>query len=372
MKTIISICRMGAVCAASLLALASCDTDVEAVDINQPGIAQQNPELYKTYLSNLRAYKQGVHKVMLAGFDNSNKLPYTQAQHINAVPDSVDYVILTAPEAVTEREIREMGEIREQKGIRTVYTVSFDDIKLMYDNEAADFDAQKKADIAVLDGQLAEGTLSQADHDAKSAEIQARAYTDFKTYLADSVTLRLSYCERFGFDGVIMSFKGKERITMTDDEKTTYAAWENIFLGIAADWAERHADKELLLQGKPQFYADQSIFERASYLLVPCQDASSQQGLEYSVMKAMGDGVPTAKIVPVVETTSLDASDKATGWWAGNVYASTGAARYVATEHSYEVAGLAVMNIQNDYYNPAFVYPHIRTAISIMNPNVKN
>ena len=372
MKNIIKHSLLSAACALSAFALTGCDTDVEAVDINQPGIAQQNPELYKTYLSNIRAYKQGTHKVLLAGFDNSNKLPFTQAQHINAVPDSVDYVILSNPEAVNEREIKEMGEIRDEKGIKSVYTVSFDDIKLQYDTEAADFDSQKKADIAALDDQLAAGSISEADHAAKVAEVNARAYTDFKAYLADSVSLRLSYCERFGFDGVIMSFKGKEKITMTETEKATYSAWENMFLGMAADWAARHADKELLLQGKPQFYTDQTIFERAKYLLVPCQDASSAPGIEYSVMKAMGDGVPTSKLVPVVETTSLDSSDKATGWWAGSVYATIGAARYVATEHSYELAGLAVMNIQNDYYNSAFVYPHVRTAISIMNPNVKN
>ena len=372
MKNIIKHSLLSAACAISAFALTGCDTDVESVDINQPGIAQQNPELYKTYLSNLKAYKQSNHKVMLAGFDNSNKLPYTQAQHINAVPDSVDYVILTNPEAVNEREIKEMAEIRTEKGTKSVYTVSFDDIKLQYDTEVSEFEARNKADIADLDQQLADNKISQEDRDAKVAEIQARTYTDFKAYLADTVSLRLSYCDRFGFDGVIMSFRGKERITMTDDEKSSYSAWENMFLGMAADWAARHADKELLLQGKPQFYTDQTIFERAKYLVVPCQDASSAPGLEYCVMKAMGDGVPTSKLVPVVETTSLDSSDKATGWWSGSVYATLGAARYVATEHSYDLAGLAVMNIQNDYYNSAFVYPHVRTAISIMNPNVKN
>lgn len=374
MKNIIKHSLLSAACAISAFALTGCDTDVESVDINQPGIAQQNPELYKTYLSNLRAYKQSNHKVMLAGFDNSNKLPFTQAQHINAVPDSVDYVILTNPEAVNEREIKEMAEIRDEKGTKSVYTVSFDDIKLQYDTEVSEFEAQNKADIADLDQQLADNKISQDDRDAKVAEIQARTYTDFKVYLADTVSLRLSYCDRFGFDGVIMSFRGKERITMTDDEKSSYSAWENMFLGMAADWADRHEGKELLLQGKPQFYADQTIFDKATFVLLPCQDISSASGMDYIVQKALGEGgIPASKMVGVVETTSLDASDKATGWWVGSVYATIGAAQFVATEHSgYDIAGLAVMNIQNDYYNSAFVYPHIRTAISIMNPNVKN
>lgn len=341
MNNIIKHGLLSATCALAALSLASCDTDVETVDINQPGIEQQNPELYKTYLANLKTYKQGHHKVLLAGFDNSNKLPFTQAQHINAVPDSVDYVILTNPDAVNEREIKEISEIREKKGIKTVYNISFDEIKLQYDNAVSNLEASS-------------------------------TFPDFKTYLADTVSVRLSYCERFGLDGVIMTFRGKEKITMTDDEKAEYTGWENMFLGMAKDWAERHTDKVLMLQGKPQFYSDQTLFSLAKYLLVPCQDASSANAVDYTMQKALGDGVPTDKVVPVVETTSTDSSDKSTGWWSGSVYATIGAARFVATEHSgYTPAGLAVMNIQNDYYNPSFVYPHIREAISIINPNVK-
>lgn len=373
MNNILKHGMLSACCVLGAMTLASCDTDVEAVDLNQPGIEQQNPELYKAYLANLKTYKQNHHKVLIAGFNNSNKLPFTQAQHINAVPDSVDYVVLTNPEAVNEREIKEIGEIRERKGTKTIYDVSFDDIKTQYDNENAEFEAGKKADKEALDKQLADNKLSQEEYNTKVAENNARTFVEFKSYLTDSVTVKMSYCDRFGLDGVIMTFRGKEKITMTESEKITYSAWENIFLGIAKDWAERHSDKELLLQGKPQFYTDQTIFDMAKFILVPCQDASSANAVDYTMLKALGDGVPTNKLVPVVETTSMDSSDKATGWWSNKIYATLGAARFVTTEHNgYNPAGLAIMNIQNDYYNSAFVYPHIRTAISIMNPNVKD
>ena len=373
MNKIIKHSLLSVACLASALAFTSCDTDVESLDINQPGIAQQNPQIYNAYLANIKAYKQNSHKLMLVGFNNSEKLPFTQGQHINAVPDSADYVILSNPEAVNEREIKEMSEIREKKGIKSLYVVSFDEIKLQYDTELSDFDAKKKADIQKLDAKLADGSMSQEDHDAKVAEIKALTYTDFKEVLANNVTEQLSYCDRFGFDGVIMSFKGKEKITMTETEKASYSAWENMFLGIAKDWSERHASKELLLQGKVQFYTDKSIFDIAKLLLVPCQDAASSNAMTYNLMKSLEDGVPSDKLVPVVENTSMDASDKTTGWWTGNVRACVGAARFVATEPTgFDPAGLCVMNIQNDYYNAAFVYPNIRLAISIMNPTVKN
>lgn len=373
MNKIIKHSLLSVACLASALAFTSCDTDVESLDIDQPGIAQQNPQLYKTYLANIKAYKQNSHKLMLVGFNNSEKLPYTQGQHINAVPDSADYVILSNPEAVNEREIKEMSEIRENKGIKSLYTINFDEIKSAYDKKVSEFEAEKKAEIQILDDQKVAGTITDEAYTAKVKEINARTYVSFNIVLTDSVTTMLSYCDRFGFDGVIMSFRGKEKVTMTEGEKAVYTAWENMFLGIAKDWAERNTTKELMLQGKMQMFTDQSIFAMAKLLLVPCQDASSMGSMGYCMLKAAADGVPNDKLVPVVETTSMDKTDKATGWWANNVYASLGAARFVVSEHTgYNPAGLCVLNIQNDYYNAAFVYPHVRTAISIMNPTVKN
>lgn len=66
MKHIIKSLTFSTLCAASLF-LCSCDTDVEPVDINQPGIEQQNAELYQNYLTKLKAYKASRHKIMMHG-----------------------------------------------------------------------------------------------------------------------------------------------------------------------------------------------------------------------------------------------------------------------------------------------------------------
>ncbi|WP_238319212.1 hypothetical protein [Segatella baroniae] len=57
MKHIIKSLTFSTLCAASLF-LCSCDTDVEPVDINQPGIEQQNAELYQNYLTKLKLTRQ--------------------------------------------------------------------------------------------------------------------------------------------------------------------------------------------------------------------------------------------------------------------------------------------------------------------------
>mgnify|MGYP001270113408 FL=1 len=82
-------------------------------------------------------------------------------------------------------------------------------------------------------------------------------------------------------------------------------------------------------------------------------------------------GVPTDRCVVAVSTASLDASDKQTGFY-GTDRALTEAA-YWTTEPSdgYTRAGLAIYNVQNDYYNATNTYQYVKEAIHIMNPAPK-
>ena len=87
MKHIIKYIASSFACAAALFAMTACDTDVESVTINEPGINNQNAALYESYLANLRAYKQGKHKIAIGWFDNSHLVPNSQGQQMKAVPD---------------------------------------------------------------------------------------------------------------------------------------------------------------------------------------------------------------------------------------------------------------------------------------------
>src|SRR5574344_1355821 len=118
-------------------------TDTESITINEPGIANQNSELYAQYLTKLKAYKASKHKITIGWFDNSNKLPINQAQHISAVPDSLDYISLMTPDTLTKAELDEIATLRQDKGTKVIYTINFDAIKLVYDNRAKDYEAEK-------------------------------------------------------------------------------------------------------------------------------------------------------------------------------------------------------------------------------------
>ena len=95
-----------------LLALAGCSewTEPQSVDLNVPTLESQNPELYAQYLQSLKEYRDSEHKVMIAKFDNVPGAPAGRAEHINCLPDSVDYVILNNPDNLSRTILSEMKE----------------------------------------------------------------------------------------------------------------------------------------------------------------------------------------------------------------------------------------------------------------------
>lgn len=327
------------------ISLSSCDTDVESLDLDEPGIENQDDDLYETYLQNLRAYKAGSHKVIFASFDNSNKQPYSQGMQIDAVPDSIDYLILNEPANVTGEEMLKMNTLREKKGTKVLYTIDFEAIKSVFQERVK---------------------LYEAQNEGKTYPV------NFNNFLVDSVTVALDNCVKYNFDGVVMAYKGKFKLYMDEEEKQNFIAQENDFIGIAIDWAERNTDKTLIFQGKPQNVINQDIFSLAKYIIIPCDEETSASGLTFNVSSAVKEGVPADKLLPAVSLYSSDASDTKTGYWSNGTYAALGAAKWAASSHSsYNIAGLAMLNINPDYYHIEFTYPVVREAISILNPTVK-
>lgn len=325
--------------------MSSCDTDVEPVDINQPGIEHQSPELYQRYLASIRAYKASNHKMMMVWFDNSQVVPFTQAQHINAIPDSVDYVVLTQPSMMTKQLLQETDEVRNQKGMKVVFQISCDDIKAAYE-------AQKKAFIA-------------------KNENAGKKFRDFNGFLVDSVNTQLHLVDKYNYDGVIMGFNAKLTSYLNDQEKAEAIALENVFLGISKDWKARHPNKELIMMGRPQHVADKSLLEQARYLIIPSQDEKSVSGVDYLIRKAAVEGVPTDKFIIMANNKSIDQTDTKTGYW-GKTLAMHGIAKFVAADHiGYTCAGMGLLNANVDYYNASFTYPNLRKVISTINPTVK-
>ena len=93
-------------------------------------------------------------------------------------------------------------------------------------------------------------------------------------------------------------------------------------------------------------------------------------GIE-ALQALMADGVPADRFIVSASTISLDTTDKTTGYY--NALRALSEAAYWVTEPSAEFikAGLAIENMQNDYYNATNTYQYVREAINIMNPAPK-
>lgn len=316
--------------------------DTEPVDIAEPSIERQNPQLYTKYLENLRAYKQGSHKLVYVWFDNSAKTPASRAHHIVDVPDSVDVISLMSPDNLADWELEEISSVRSGKGTKVIYTIDFDAIKATYN---------EKLELATE-----EEPVSQ----------------DFIGFLIDSLETALSYVEKYGYDGVCVAYTGKSRLHMRKAELHEYTSNETAFINIIADWHVRHADRMIVFYGKPQNIINPALLRDVRSILIPATNAISQEEFTFLYGMAQAENVPTDRYGLVVSATDLTDANQTIGYLGDGTLAIDGLAAWGTTAHAgIPVTAVGVYNVSSDYYNPSQVYSHTRAMISSVNPSVK-
>lgn len=313
--------------------------DDESVDINLPA----NPA-YAKYLENLRAYKNSDHKSVYAWFDNSEKAPSSRGQHMSDVPDSVDVVVLMYPDLLAEFEIKDMQTLQNDKGTKVLYTVSYDVIKKAYDQMVKDETEKDENYVA----------------------------PEFLTYLPEKVQDLLSLSVNYNYDGIIVGYQGQSTVYMTAEEKAAYIANQEAFLNQISTWYNSNKGKILVYEGSPQFLENKLLLASCKHIILNTMSVISADALSVKISEAMVADVPADRFIVKASTTSLDTSDKKTGYY-GDDRALIEAAYWVTnTENGYDKAGLGIYNIQNDYYNITKVYQYAKESINIMNPAPTN
>lgn len=194
--------------------------------------------------------------------------------------------------------------------------------------------------------------------------------TEFNTYLQAELDKQLAYSA--SFDGVIVEFIGQDPTFMNTDEKEAYAATQNIVLNAVKSWKSANENKMLTWQGKPQNLIDKTILNDCSHIILDIDKVTDTNQLLLTVKSALADGVPTDNIVIAVSTTGADTSDKKTGYWDTDVRALGEVAHWVAAGYpeadGFTRAGIAIYNVQNDYYATGGTYTYVKEAINILNP----
>ena len=348
-------CLMMAVLAVPALSSCSDWTDTESLEFDYVLPSEQDPDAYNAYLGLLRNYKQSQHKIMIAKFDNSGDLVSGQSDRLAALPDSIDYVVLQEADNLKSLLVQDMNDIRQQKGTRTLYAISYADALAKYQ--------------AILDEEGAAAQDSEAQADGEGEEQPETPAADrFLEVAAQYVNDRLALYDKYGYDGIVVVYSDPAYPAgLSEEEYAQLQARQEAFFAPIQAWAESHQEAAFIFEGYPQNVIDPAVFTQADYVVVTMLDAVSSDELVWAAEMALTEGVPSDRIVFGVTIPDMT-DDKATdGYW-GSDYAVVGAAYTVISANgSFTKAGLCVDNVEDDYFNVDYIYPHVREAIQIMN-----
>lgn len=348
----ISIYRFVSLVLFAAAALASCSdwTEPESVQIKEGDIAADAPELYRQYLSDLRRYRQTDHKIVYTIFDNVRRAPSSNGEHLTAIPDSVDYVCLKNPADLPQWTVSEMETVSVEKGMQFVFNIDHNELEKAYTKYITENTPADPADAAPL--------------------------PTIEEFTADYVDERLALVGKYGYDGISVLFYGMKTLHLTEAQKAAYLSKEAAFIAPIREWAASNPDKTFIFEGNPQNLTDKTLLQRAAFIVVRTESQRYAGRLGYEVRLRMEEGVPTDRFVVSVNAASLDPTDTKTGYFYDEQNRLVSAIRLAsewvtAPESGFTKYGLAVVDAQNDYYNPGRSYHNLRSAIAHMNPSPK-
>ncbi len=353
--------------AATSLGFTACDdwTEPEHIDINYSTV-EQAPG-YQEYLEALRAYRTKPHKQVYGWVKLTDKGPLNQSERITSIPDSIDVLVLSTPNEIHPTVLADVERVRADKAMKVMYQVDFDAISAAH-AAACEQMGKERSDLE-LEYSLrpdAESEAVKAELAAKLAELADPAFEDFAL---EQLSVGLKYAANKKLDGVMFAFDGKATNHMEPAELRAYRARQLVFLGTARDWHKRNPELMYDFVGLPQNVEDKALLGEFNMIFVrQGLDATNANLFGYYLALASVDGVPAERLGMMSTYTSPDPEDSDTGIFTDGSYALDGFATWL---RSADVACVGIQNVQNDYFNPDFVYPHVRAVIQAANPNIK-
>ncbi len=361
------------VAAAMLMVSCSDWTETESIKIKYPDLKKDNPELYEAYTQSLRDYRKSDHKVVVCKFDNKVKTPAGQAEHINALPDSVDYVILMTPGSVSKEISEEMFEVRNVKGMKVMYEISYSDIVAAYKSHVEWWksmhpdtpDSEDEAEEQEMNPSVPVDTLISQDNFVRAA-----------------VESQLKFFDQYGYDGLSVSYTGVNPLSISSANMPAYLEAQEAFFGKISEWRKANPTAKFFFEGTPQYVQGEnaSLATGADYIIIPAESQLNAYGFSYLVNQSLRyDNIPADRFIIGVTTVSITDPGDTKGTFIdtddnGNPLTAIIGAAYWASQitSGFTKSGICISNAQNDYFNIQFVYPNIRKAISIMNPSPLN
>ena len=314
--------------AAVLVLSVSCDkwTQPRNLDFRHKTPEQTDPAAYGRYLSAIREYKKSEHKVMIVTIEGTAEHPSRQNQHLMAMPDSADYIVVTMGEDLHADIASEIAEVRGKKGTETLLFIDYAEISTAW------------------------GLLEDARSDAGKP---AGTDEELTAFFREQTEAQLSRCNKYGFGGLEVSFVGNRATHYAELSQTVY-------IQTVKDFCKANPSLALAFRGSARNIVDAEFLTLSRYIVVI---AGEEKKLS-SLVTRLGDA-PTDRIIMEVTVPSTDAP-------AQIGRSAVEAAEWVVAESGndrFTPLGLAVSNAYDDYFHKTLSFYNIRRAISVMNPS---
>ena len=326
MKIFTKISVLALVALSAVLSSCSDWTKPENLNFRRPTPEQADPEAYAQYLESLRAYKQSEHNVMIVGMKGTDQYPNSQSQHIMAMPDSADYVIVHMGAALHEKIAEEIPEVLEKKGTQTLLYIDY-------------------AEIA---------TAWQALEDERSDKGQAPGSDEELTaFFTAQTEAQLSRCNPYGFAGIVVSFEGTKVPGYAYNSQNAYMAAVKAF-------HEANPDKIMFFRGGARNVIDQEFLKEFKYLIIV---AGEEKKLSVLPGRILGSSAPKDRVIMELTVPSADVPEQV-----GETPVNAATWLVTADHTGYTPKGLCVENAHDDYFQKDMAFKNVRAAITVMNP----
>ena len=370
----------GAVMLAGAVSGCSEWTEPQSVDIYVPTLETENPELYASSLQGLRDYRSSEHKVVIGKFDNVAAAPAGRAEHLNCLPDSIDYVVLNSPDNLSDAIISEMTEVRDEKGMKTLYEVSYETIETEYKAYLDEWNAAHSSAGTETAEAGEEGSEEGTEGEEGGEETPVEEPQAFNDFLAERTDYYLSLADKYGYDGIVTEYNGVFTGGYLEEAKAELLASETVFFDKVKAWIGSHPQSVFIFEGIPfNMLYDRTFLTDADFLIIAAENSANAESLTFTVEMSIAEDVPADRIIIGVTMPSLTDETSTAGYFSatdenGNsIYAVNGAADWVNIPVSgFGKAGICVDHVQYDYFDINKIYRHVREAIAVMNPSPLN
>lgn len=264
------------------------------------------PQEWAEYTASLREYRSTQRNMIYTRFHNSPDKIESEKNSLRSMADSVDIVSLTNADNISSYDIEDFGLLRE-KGIRILY---------------------------------------QIDYASRSGEFTDKS--SLEAYLASAIDA----VSKYGLDG--WSFTGIYKWGDAASEEASKLIFQKL--------SEAKTGSQLVVfEGDPQFVSEKDR-RKLDYVVLDTENTNRPGSILTAASSAVSSGVQAKRLLLAAKVGSfiIDSNSK-------DADAVLEMANILLSSKSY--GGLAVYNIEDDYYSPDGNYLKVRSAIQLLNPS---